>query len=354
MRNILCRMAVCAVVCISVCGCGESKKESESVRQVRIEVVEQGREAAERVFPARVVASEKVGMAFKIGGTLKRVCVGEGDAVRKGMLIAELDSRDYELQADATRAEYEGVKADAERAMTLFADSVATAADYDKARYGLERVKAKYENAKNMLADTRLYAPYDGVVERRLFDPPAVVGAGMPVLTLFSSGIPEVEIFVPASVSSRLADAVRFEARFDFTDTAVPLKLIGVNPNANANQLYKVRLSLPSDMEERPAVGMSAMVDVTLRSDDNSANVSVPAGAVFEKDGESRVWIYEGGKVASRKVRLGALHIDGSATIESGLSVGDSIVTAGVGSLTEGQRVRPLDKAGKTNIGGLL
>mgnify|MGYP002510980440 CR=1 FL=1 len=103
MRNILCRMAVCAVVCTAVCGCGESKKESESVRQVRIEVVEQGREAAERVFPARVVASEKVGMAFKIGGTLKRVCVGEGDAVRKGMLIAELDSRDYELQADAAR-----------------------------------------------------------------------------------------------------------------------------------------------------------------------------------------------------------------------------------------------------------
>lgn len=104
-------------------------------------------------------------MAFKLNGTLMQVHVGEGDRVRKGQLIAELDPRDYRLQLEATEAEYLNIKSEAERVMALYADSVGTADAYDKARFGLQQITAKYENARNQLADTKIYAPFDGYVQ---------------------------------------------------------------------------------------------------------------------------------------------------------------------------------------------
>ena len=344
----------CMVAFSMLAGCDKGRNAEVSVRTVRVDTVRQSRETPALAYPARVKAADYVGLAFKISGTLKRVFVGEGESVSRGMLLAELDSRDYEVLLDAAKAEYEGVRADAERAFALYADSVATAADYDKARYGLERIKAKYDNARNMVADTRLYAPFDGVVEHRLLNAPAVVGAGMPVMTVLSDDLPEVEINVPASTRSRIDGSTEFRARFDYTDIPVCLSLISAAPNANANQLYKVRLALPQGMGNRPAVGMSAMVYVEFGDGAKRGEVTVPASAVFEHESESAVWVYADGKVVRRRVKLGALHTDGTATIAAGLSRGEWVVTAGTGGLKENQRVKPMGEMSVTNTGGLL
>ncbi|MBQ8736891.1 MAG: efflux RND transporter periplasmic adaptor subunit [Bacteroidaceae bacterium] len=354
MQNFVFNAFVCVFVILVMSGCHEKKNENGTVKTVRIEYVGESSQNQPLAFPARVVAADKVNMAFKVGGSLKNVFVGEGDRVRKGMLIAELDSRDYEVQLNAVSAEYEEVKASAQRAMTLYADSVVTEADYDKAQYGLERMKAKYENAKNMFDDTRLYAPFDGFVEHKLADVPAVVGAGMPVLTLMSADTPELVINVPASTRNRINSASSFATTFGFNNKSVPLSLISISPNANANQLYKVRLSLPDDMKEKPAVGMSAMVDIVFSSIDKSEKTAVPSSAVFEKDGESAVWVYADGVIVSRKVKIGSLHTNGQVTVLSGLDKGERIVTAGVNRLRENQRVKPLEENSKTNIGGQL
>lgn len=292
-------------------------------------------------------------MAFKVSGSLKQVSVQEGKYVRQGELLAQIDPRDYELQLQAVEAEWQNVKAEAERVMGLYTDSVATASDYDKARYGLQQITAKRDNAQNQLADTKLYAPFDGYVKHRLFDPPAVVGAGMPVVTLHSSSMPEVEIFIPSSVYHRRGDIASFEAAFDFLEKAVPLRLVSISPNVNSNQLYTVRLALPSSVGEKPSVGMLAMVDVRFRAASGDA-VEIPASAIFHENSSDYVWIIVGDKVEKRAVEMAGLHTNGSATITSGLEEGDIIVSAGVNRLKEGQMVKPLPQVSQTNTGGLL
>ena len=151
-------------------GCGQ-RQHTEQVTLVRIDTVKTANTCDILEFPARVQAA------------------GE---VHQGELVAESDPRDYELQLQAVEAEYLSIKAEAERVMALYDQNVATADAYDKARYGLQQITAKYENARNQLADTKLYAPFDGYVKRRRFDPPTVVAAGMPVITFLSGKNPEV------------------------------------------------------------------------------------------------------------------------------------------------------------------
>ena len=219
-------------------GCGQ-RQHTEQVTLVRIDTVKTANTCDILEFPARVQAAGEVHLAFKIPGTLQRIYVDDGAFVRQGELVAEMDPRDYELQLQAVEAEYLSIKAEAERVMALYDQNVATADAYDKARYGLQQITAKYENARNQLADTKLYAPFDGYVKRRRFDPPTVVAAGMPVITFLSGKNPEVELFIPASTYIRRREIASFAAVFDFLQgQKIPLRLLHVDPSANANQLY--------------------------------------------------------------------------------------------------------------------
>ena len=217
-------------------GCGQ-RQHTEQVTLVRIDTVKTANTCDILEFPARVQAAGEVHLAFKIPGTLQRIYVDDGAFVRQGELVAEMDPRDYELQLQAVEAEYLSIKAEAERVMALYDQNVATADAYDKARYGLQQITAKYENARNQLADTKLYAPFDGYVKRRRFDPPTVVAAGMPVITFLSGKNPEVELFIPASTYIRRREIASFAAVFDFLQgQKIPLRLLHVDPSATARE----------------------------------------------------------------------------------------------------------------------
>ena len=189
------------MVCLLACCCGCSGRPEGAVRLpiVRIDTVGVYGTPRTVQFPGCVRAAQEVNAAFKVGGTLRTIFAEEGEFVRRGAPLAALDARDYRLQAEAAEAEYKRVKAEAERVMALYADGAATPDAYDKARYGLQQITAKYENSRNQLADTEIRMPFDGYVQKRLFDPSTVVGAGMPVLTVVSAEAPEIEINIPGS-----------------------------------------------------------------------------------------------------------------------------------------------------------
>lgn len=339
-----------------VCSCGSRQAAEEKVTSVRLFTVENSGTVSVQDFPGQVVAAEEVNLAFKVGGTLMHVYVEEGDKVKKGELVAEMDSRDYQVQLDATEAEYMRIKSEADRVIALYADSVSTADAYDKARYGLKQIAAKYENARNQLADTKIYAPFDGYVQNRLFDPPTVVAAGMPVLTFVSGGRPEIEINIPASTYVRRKEIATFSTSFDFIPgRIIPLRLLSIAPTANANQLYTVRLSFSEDVLPLPSPGMNAMVNVTFR-DATNEKTSIPSSALFKKEGCSCVWVYDEkeGRIKRRVVSIERLDIKGRAIIMQGVSVGERVVVVGVHKLNEGQKVKPAAPESKTNIGGLL
>ncbi len=353
-------IATILLISVSVTGCSEGSSKTaanDTPKSVILYTIGGNGSISSSELPGRVEAAREVNMAFKVSGTLQRVYVDEGSHVRKGQLIAEIDPRDYRLQLEATEAEYLKVKAEAERVIAMYSDSVVTADAYDKARYGLRQITAKYDNARNQVADTRIYAPFDGYVQRRFFDPPTVVGAGTPVVAVVSGSRPEVEINIPASTYLNLDQVTGFEATFDvLPGRKVPLRFISAAPKANANQLYNVRLAVPDDMKPQPSPGMTVMVSLSMAAAADTAAIAIPASALFENDGESYVWVYNptDSIVNARQVAVESLHTDGTATIATGLRRGESIVTAGVHHLSDKQRVKPQPQTSKTNVGGLL
>ncbi len=347
-------LLLCAMTLVA---CGRDGGETETREPVvRVDTVMPTGSGALLQLPGRVVAATDANLAFKVAGTLRRVYVGEGSYVKAGQLVAELDDTDYKVQLSATKAEYAQVKADAERVIALYKEGGTTASNYDKARYGLEQMEAKLQNHTNQLKYTKLYAPYSGYVQQKFFDGNETVGAGMPVVALMANAKPEVEVNLPASAYVDRQNFCGYSCSMDvLPGRQVDLELISILPQANANQLYTMRLRMKGN-NPQVAPGMSAWVSIQV-GNNAKKEVRVPVTALVEKDGRTLIYVYDPAKkqVRETEVKTERLHTDGTVEVTgSGVKAGDKVVSAGAHHIKNGQRVKLLPPPSKTNVGGLL
>lgn len=349
------------MICVAaLCACGNgSGKAGQSLPLVRVDTVRTVGTVVAMEFPGRVVSADEANLSFKVSGTIARVLVREGDYVKAGQLVAELDDADYRVQLSATEAEHALVKAEAERVMALYGEGATTASNYDKARYGLNQMEAKLQNHRNQLGYCKLYAPYSGRVRKVFMDSRETVAAGMPVVGIAGAGVPEILVNLPATAYLQRGSFVSYEAVFTvLPGETTPLDFVSVMGEANTNQLYTLRLRL-SQPNPLVSPGMSAWV--TVRSDSRSdGTASLPSTAIVEDGGKSYVFLYAPGTktVSRRQVDVIKLHTDGTAEVR-GINVAAGgnetlVVSSGVHFIADGDRVECLAPMSSTNVGGLL
>ncbi|MDO4180666.1 MAG: efflux RND transporter periplasmic adaptor subunit [Bacteroidales bacterium] len=338
--------------------CKQHKPDAANVPLVRIDTARAAEGETMLQYPGKVRAAQDVSLSFRVSGTLNRILVKDGARVSEGQLLAELDPTDYQVQLDATEAEYEQIKSEAERVIALYRDNGTTPAANDKAVYGLKQISAKYQHHKDQLAYTRLYAPFSGYVQKRLFDAHETVAAGMPVISMISGGMPEVEINLPAAEYIRRESFSNYHCTFDiYPGQTYPLKLISITPKANANQLYTMRLQLSAEGRPVPSPGMNTMVTIRCADESGVTSLSVPTGAILRKDGKTWVYAYRpsDGTVHLCEVTPLRLLNNGRTVVTSvQLAPNEQVVASGVNHLKDGDSVKLLPPASETNVGGLL
>lgn len=353
MKKVVLFIMVCIFVLSS---CKHKETNSNIIRTVKVDTVQIYGQSRSVTFPGKVVAASDINLSFRISGPISNVYVKAGEYVKRGQVLAEIDSRDYIIQLSATEAEYKRIKAESDRVIALYEKGSLAPNDYDKAVYGVNQIKAKYDAHKNALADTKLLAPCDGYIQKRLFEPGETVGAGMPIIAMISKGTDEVEINIPSSDYIRHDNFDSYHCTVDiYPERTFPLELVGITRKANMNQLYTMRLRLTGNDKDKPGPGMSTMVTIQYK-DEETKTLSIPITSLFESKNETMVWVYSPSEstLSSRQVSVCEILTNGTAVISSGLSPGEIVVSGGVNSVREGEKVRLLPAISSTNIGGML
>ena len=344
--------AVCMV------SCGQKRATQEESPIVDVTTVKGVGEVDATTFTGKTKSASEVNLAFRVAGQIERVLVKEGDFVRQGQVVAVMDARDYQVQLAATQAEYEQVKADAERVMALYAEGNTTASNNDKARYGLQQITQKLANHRNQLADTRLRSTISGYVQTKFHESGETVSAGMPVVSVFGSGDTEVEIKISASDFAHIDKFTGFSCRFDVTgNETFPLAVTRVSQEANTSQLYAVRLKFTGEIDHKKITpGMTTMVYAEVSDNEAAGIISVPSSAVLNEKGKVQVFVYDtkSGVVKSCPVTVTTVNRDGTMLVEKGLKSGDMVVVSGVHHIKDGQKVRLKEKPSASNVGELL
>lgn len=351
-------VGLAALPCFTSCTKGDDSTQRPT--NVRVETALPAGGGASVQYPGKVKAAQDACLAFRVGGVIKRYCVEEGAHVSKGQLLAVLDDTDYRVQLSATEAEYEQVKAQTERIISLYKDSVATPNDYDKAVYGLRQIQAKLQNHKDQLSYTKLYAPFSGCIQKHLYEGHEAVGAGTPVVSMVGDGALEVEINLPAA-DYVARDAFKgYQCTFNvYPGEVYNLVPISITPKANSNQLYTVRLQLQTEGKPQPAAGMSAMVTIITgeKGEEGASAIKVPSSAVLNTDGKSYVFVYEpeGSTLRRCEVTMKEVLADGYCIVETGeAAAGEKVVSSGIHHVGDGEKVTLLPEDNETNAGGLL
>lgn len=351
---------VMAMACIMIMvSCGRDNSSKDVVVPVYTTQAKRVGQFVSTTFTGKTKPDIEANLAFRVSGQVMRVLVKEGDFVRKGQVVAEMDSRDYEVQLAAAQAEYKQIKADAERVMALYAEGNTTASNYDKARYGLQQIEQKLANCRNQLSDTRLRSTMDGCVQELYHQSGETVSAGMPVLSIFNDKKVEVEINVSASDHANLGRFTSFSCSFNVKGNEVfPLEVERVNQEANSMQLYTVRLRFKPGADMRGITpGMTTIVYAEVGDDASQGAVYVPTSAVVQTDSNSaHVFIYDAKSsvVRQRSVKVDGVTRDGFMRVKYGLDGGETVVASGANSITDGQKVSVIQKPSPSNVGGLL
>lgn len=342
------------VLSLSTVSCGHDSSETRP-RSVKLTIPQSRQEGLAKSYPAIIKESNETSLGFKTAGQIAHIYVKEGDYVKQGQLLATLDAADYQLAVNALQVQYDQMKSEFGRVQKLFDNKGMSQNEYEKAKAGLEQLAHQLQANKNKLSYTKLYAPTSGYIQAVNFSKAEMVDAGTQVFSLLDDGGMKVEFDVPVSESDIANASATYTVSYNGGRSDVPVCFISKSPKADGNQLYTVKLGIGKSAGLTP--GMNATVSISASDEGSVANggYNLPLRAVVDKDGTTSVWVLKPDSTVTMKIVVFAgVDKNGMAIIESGINSTDNIITAGVNSLHEGEKVTVIEDASATNVGGLL
>lgn len=245
----------------------------------------------------------QVDLSFQVGGQIAKMLKEEGDSVKKGELVATLDSKDYESSYEKAAADVEknlALKNDAaekfNRNAPLAEDDTISRQEYDSLKNTNDRAIADYNSAvaaknyaKNQLDYTKIYAPDDGIVMVRVQEPGATVNKGQIVYSISKTKPVWIRAYVNETDLGNIKYGQSVNVYTDSTNPATGNKreykgYVGyISPVAEftpktvqstdlrTDLVYRIRVYI-DDIDEYLRQGMPVTIKVDLASDADSNN----------------------------------------------------------------------------------
>ena len=346
---------MCAVALAGLlAACGKAPERVEEVRPVRVIVVEPEKVSVIAEFSGEVRARVESRPGFRVPGKIIARKVEVGTRVKRGQLLMQLDPQDLKLaqqQADAALSAAQGnlafAKSELDRYRNLHQKNFVSAAVLEAKETAFRSAQASHQqaiaaarNQSNQADYASLLADADGVVTAVDAEVGQVVAAGTPVLRVAREGDKEVVIGIPEDRVDALRSVTDLQVGFWADRThKVAGKLRELSPVADpGTRTYLARVSIP-DAPEQIRLGMTASV-AFIAARPNPA-LKLPLTALLNDRGQTAVWIVEDGAVRLVPIQLSTIS-GNEVVVASGLSAGQTVVTAGVNSLKPGQKVKLL------------
>jgi RND family efflux transporter MFP subunit len=208
-----------------------------------------------------------------------------------------------------------------------------------RARAAAMQARADVRYQRELIDQTRLYSPVNGVVTKRQVQAgAAVVQMRNELMTLVSSDTLYFEATAPETSLPQLQPGLRARVLLDASPGKIfPGILREIIPVAEGtNRSVRLRISFPRPV--KAVVGGFARAEIQGRA--SAAGISVPRPAVVSDEGQMAVFVVSDGKAVRRPVTVGAPGGTGKrVTIIDGIAAGETVVVEGASSLTDGQEV---------------
>lgn len=364
--TMLCLMAVLANT-----GCSGNTHEAEkkgiaqgpAVKGVGLETVATVTipETVEVVGTVRAGTSATV--SARIPGAIRMLRVREGDRVRKGQLLAQLDAQENQAAATGAAAGIDEARRGVDEALArkrladttferyhqLFNEQAITRQEFDTkqtekelAAQGAARAEARLKQAQegsraaSTVADyTRIVAPISGVITARQADLGATVFPAQPLMTIEDEGSYQLELAVPESQITRIGPGSMVHITLDALNSSFSARIASVVPAADqASRTFTIKIPL-----ERKGLKSGMFGRGVMNLGTGVKGMLIPKKAVVEHGPLTSVWVVgQDGIARMRLVKAGKV-VNERIEILSGLTDGERVVASGAERVSEGARI---------------
>jgi len=319
----------------------KSHSSRSSVHHVDVISIDNKPVSLQQTVSGTLEAVTKIRLYNEESGRIIKMPFHEGDSVKKGTLLVQLDNELLKTDVDKAKASRQQAKVNLSRLKKLLPKQISTEEEVANARTELDLAIAEEKRQVTRLERTSIEAPIDGLITARLYEPGDMLAQHSHIHTIIDPS----SLHLKASLAERWIPLVEkgqsVSLRIDaLGDKQFDAEIIRIHPTINTSTHKGIIEILLSPVPEGATVGQFARAKIELKATDR---LVVPAYTIqYEPEGAFtyRVIKNDEGKSVAEKVSLEQGQQFGAVTeVLEGLNAGDKIVSRGFLGLRDGKKV---------------
>lgn len=330
--------SACFAFALAACGSGEKEATTAVVEELpKVEIQKVYSQDVNQIadYTATVEAYKTNNITTSTPNRIKEILVDIGYKVVKGQKVVVLDN----VNIAQLKVRLDNIEREYNRAVELLNIGGGTQQAVDQLKTELDAARRQYEN---MVENTVLVSPINGVVTARNYDPGDMTG-GSPILTIEQLRPVKVLVNVSEGEFTKVRKGMKVDIKLDvYGDEVFTGTVSLIHPTIDpSTRTFTVEIDIMNN-DERVRPGMFARVSMNFGT---SNHVVVPDRAIVKQtgSGDKYVYVYKDGKVSFDKVELGQ-RLDNAYEVLSGVENGADVVITGQTRLSNGAEVEVIKK----------
>lgn len=337
-------IAILVLVIVKLKGNKEKARDAvyhynkEEVIYVQADTVKSEKINSEQTFTGSFEPFKESRISAELQGKINEILVSEGNSVKQGQPIIQLDNSLLKLSLQSAIVQKEGLEADVRRFGVLVKADAIQGVQLEKAELGLRSAKVQVATLNEQISKSTIRAPFTGIVTAKLTEAGAFAAPGIPLIQISDISRLKFTVNVPEADLSRFHLNQEYMVRADaYPGSEFSAKLVMIGSKANAGNSFPVQLILSNTNDLKIKSGMFGKL--TLAGEQTSEGIFVPSSALQGTAGQAQIYLIRNGKAVLQNIVVDA-RLNNTSRVSSGLKAGDVIITGGIINLFDGANVQ--------------
>jgi RND family efflux transporter MFP subunit len=304
----------------------------KNIESYEVKIIEEFK--INKLLPGKITPKRQSILGFEISGKLKKVVVDIGDEVNEGDLLAELEDSEALANYNEAKAKFSMFEKIFERSLSLNKDNFVSDQELEKAESNFLVAQAQFDKALIKFQQTKILAPYDGIIQNRFLDEGSIINASIPIVEILDSKFVEAKVSLPKSLVNILD--LGKEYKFLIEDKEYTGKLTRIAPMSEKGTNNKLGL-----FEFNDFFNPGATARLVLSTTESKKGAWVPLNSLSQSEqGLWNLYTVSSSNLA-QKDYVELIHIENNMAYVSGtIKDGDLVIIGGASKVAEGQNIK--------------
>ena len=324
---------------ITIIGCNQKNEDVVTSTTQKVEITKITSNTTDEIltYSGTIEADNTVALAFMTAGRIATILVQEGQIVQKGQLLATIDAVSYKNAFDIANAGLELANDNYNRLEQLYQKGSLPERDFIAVKVALAQANANKNLAEKNLIDTKLYAPFSGMITGKHTDIGATVAPGVPAFTIMKTD----KVYAQASISESDISKLTLHAEAEVEIPSMQKTFKGlvtiINQSADlVTRTFIVKVQL-NNSESNILPGMISTIKINTKQAQNI--IAIPANTVIrDANNITYVYIISDKKAVKKRVTI-TTFFDNNVIVTEGLKDGDLLITKGYTTVKDREEV---------------